>query len=321
MLRVTSDSQDLSSIVYSVWRCITGEPFDPDMSWEDTGADSMQCMRLILDLEETLACRLSFDVIGPHTSAADLVRILRHRDTPSATSAGPVVFLVPGLHGDEPTLASFRRSFDGRVRFELIDYPGIDHPAAVSQEMVSLGNFAADEIERRAPGGAVIVAGYSLGGSVAFEAARRLVSRGRSVKLLAVFDTLMSHSEQVGGFYTRKQKLMAFAIRLDFCQRLVLAAIQRLWPEKLGHAQRFIVGYRRVSAARRWRPQRLGIQTFYVSCEQTPKSVEAQWRGLCPDMRALVRLPGGHHDLFTEAALAKLTPAFEAAVRRAAALA
>lgn len=177
--------------VRDAWtRTLPGVPFDPDQSWEAAGADSLKSLHLVLHLEQALGRRIPFDLISRQMTAASLATLLDGPAEPAATpSSLPVVFLVPGVFGDGPILAEFRRSFGDRLRFDLVELPDVDTPVAVLSDMVATGRFLADEIERRQPTGDLHLAGFSFGGAVAYEAARWLQARGRQVAFLGLLDS------------------------------------------------------------------------------------------------------------------------------------
>jgi amino acid adenylation domain-containing protein len=69
---------------------------------------------------------------------------------------------------------------------------GIDEPLDVMEEIAA--NYIA-EIVNQNPTGPYALAGYSLGGTIAYEMARQLIEAGKEVKMLAVFDTYAKQTD------------------------------------------------------------------------------------------------------------------------------
>jgi len=69
---------------------------------------------------------------------------------------------------------------------------GIDEPLDVMEDIAA--NYIA-EIVAQNPTGPYALAGYSLGGTIAYEMAHQLIAMGKEVKVLAVFDTYAKQSD------------------------------------------------------------------------------------------------------------------------------
>jgi thioesterase domain-containing protein len=60
-----------------------------------------------------------------------------------------------------------------------------------------MADSALDQINAAHPRGEIRLLGYSLGGGVAFEVAKRLIAAGRSVEFFGILDTSIESSEQL----------------------------------------------------------------------------------------------------------------------------
>ncbi|MCR8556138.1 amino acid adenylation domain-containing protein [Mucilaginibacter sp. BJC16-A38] len=69
---------------------------------------------------------------------------------------------------------------------------GIDEPLDVMEEIAA--NYIAEIINQN-PTGPYALAGYSLGGTIAYEMAHQLIAMGKEVKMLAVFDTYAKQTD------------------------------------------------------------------------------------------------------------------------------
>jgi amino acid adenylation domain-containing protein len=77
---------------------------------------------------------------------------------------------------------------------------GIDEPLDVMEEIAA--NYNAEIIAKN-PDGPYALAGYSLGGTIAYEMARQLLEMGKEVKMLALFDTYAKQTDIYDPFVKR----------------------------------------------------------------------------------------------------------------------
>ena len=101
----------------------------------------------------------------------------------------PVVFLFPGLSGDDKEISLLRSGCSSSLRFVLIQPPNwseIDYGLVNLDGLVS---HCVAQIEFGAPRGPILLAGYSFGGHVALAVASALEASGRRVGCLALLDT------------------------------------------------------------------------------------------------------------------------------------
>lgn len=101
----------------------------------------------------------------------------------------PVVFLFPGLSGDDKEITLLRVGCSSSLRFvpiQLPDWSKIDYRLVNLDGLIS---HCIAHIELHAPYGPVLLAGYSFGGHVALAVAAALETSGRRVACLALLDT------------------------------------------------------------------------------------------------------------------------------------
>jgi amino acid adenylation domain-containing protein len=77
---------------------------------------------------------------------------------------------------------------------------GIDEPLDIMEEIAA--NYNAEIIAQN-PDGPYALAGYSLGGTIAYEMARQLMEMGKDVKMLALFDTYAKQTDIYDPFVKR----------------------------------------------------------------------------------------------------------------------
>ncbi|WP_428535359.1 alpha/beta fold hydrolase [Rhodopila sp.] len=98
------------------------------------------------------------------------------------------VFLLPGLSGDVGEFAALLSSPGGPVHFVPIHYR---HWSSLQREARELDRLVADcvrQIESHAPGGEVLLLGYSFGGQIGWAVARAMEASGHRIGLLGLID-------------------------------------------------------------------------------------------------------------------------------------
>jgi thioesterase domain-containing protein len=92
-------------------------------------------------------------------------------------------FLVPNVFGDGLGMFQFRAELRNYIAFEMLQRAELEDPIRLSSDMDVMGEFFADQVQKRAPGKPVILAGYSFGAYAALATALALQERGIAVWL------------------------------------------------------------------------------------------------------------------------------------------
>lgn len=187
--------------VEHAWTSVLGaKSYQANMRWDETGSDSLKAMEMWFRIEQKLGQKVSIDVLQDDTTprklAADIERHLCKpaqgvTDHSHAGKKMPVLFLLPGILGDEPLLAHFRAAFSENMRFKVIDYPEWRGANDAHFSFDAIVDAAFTQICAEPACEAYALAGYSFGGYVAFETARRLAASGRRVDFLGLIDSRM----------------------------------------------------------------------------------------------------------------------------------
>jgi thioesterase domain-containing protein len=192
-----SPATRVSAVVERAWTSILGRrSFRADTPWDQAGGDSIGAMRLWLQIEQQLGTSLPLERLEFNTTPRRLIGIIEKLvEAPdqiasvSSHAQQPLVFLLPPAHGDTPALAQFRAAFNERIRFEVIRYPALNAFIEGGADFNLLVDAAVAQIRAKGNLDAYNIAGYSFGGFVAWETARRLLSSGNEVGFLGLIDT------------------------------------------------------------------------------------------------------------------------------------
>ena len=190
----------------------------------------------MIELERALELEISLTLINEAPRFDQLCQALRERRAPGSTplmtlKAGdglPPIFFIHGVGGNlvEILPTARRVTYPGAVI-------GIRARGVVRGEVphTSIEAMAADylrEIKERQPNGPYYLCGYSSGGLVAFEIARRLSESGDEVGLVGLFDTTMSPVR-----WPLRAWLSIIARRMARLAAALRATPIRTWPATL----------------------------------------------------------------------------------------
>ena len=244
----------ISQTVTRVWQQVLSVPVRAaEDDFFDSGGDSLKAITFVIELERALGLEISLTLINEAPRFDQLCQALSERRAPGSTllvtlKAGdglPPVFFIHGVGGNvvEMLPAARRVTYPGAVI-------GIRARGVVRGEdpHTSIEAMAADylrEIKERQPNGPYYLCGYSSGGLVAFEIARRLSESGDEVGLVGLFDTTMSPVR-----WPLRAWLSILARRIGLLGAALRATPIRTWPARLRKsAERFRAWHGTLGAA------------------------------------------------------------------------
>ena len=191
----------IARTVAQVWQKALHTPVgSPEDDFFEAGGDSLKAITFMLELERALGLELSLTLIMEAPTFAGLCETLREHRTNRYVplvllkpgDGSPPVFIIPGLGGTVAGLFPMTRrmTYPGAViGIQARGLAGEDPPHATVEAMAV---EYLREVKARQPDGPYCLCGYSFGGLVAFEMARRLRESGDEVSLVGLFDTMMS---------------------------------------------------------------------------------------------------------------------------------
>ena len=195
------DGDHIAQAVARVWQDVLLAPVGGlHDDFFDAGGDSLKAIAFAMELEGALGLELSPTLIYETPSFGGFCEVLRECREPRYTplvllkggAGSPPVFIIHGVGGNVIDIlpTARRMAYPGAVI-------GIRARGLARGEMphASVEAMAADylkQIKARQPNGPYCLCGYSFGGLVAFEIARRLSESGNEVGFVGLFDTLMS---------------------------------------------------------------------------------------------------------------------------------
>lgn len=317
----------LVAAVRKVWIATLGEASYTDgRAWNRSGGDSLKALQFILRLEEEVGRKVPLDLFDPGLTADGFTAVLARAfgEAPGA-DAGPVVFLFPGIGGDEPRLAALRKGLARRVSFETIEYPDLPESVAELSDRERLISRAIAQVEARAPKGPVRLAGYSLGGIVAFEVACRLAAQGRAVERLILIDSQLlprlqsvtpaqikalqaalpptAPAQHAGLGAALQDKLVNFLIaNRAFATLRGLILIRRKAGHRSVYAQKVLMERLRMKAFLGWKPSRFDGKALLIRSATQARGDVPEDLGWSEYLGSLevATVPGNHWTMLDE---------------------
>lgn len=181
-----------------IWQDVLQQPvIRPDDNFFDLGGDSALAVQIFAKIAEIYGQQLPPVMIYHAPTVALQVELLKKPSIPELSplvllKSGhqhPSVFIAPGLGGGPAEFFQLVKYIDfpqSIYGLQLKGIEGFDEPCARIEDM---SEFYLRGIIRAQPCGPYILAGYSLGGLVAIEMARRIMASGNKIALLLLIDS------------------------------------------------------------------------------------------------------------------------------------
>jgi thioesterase domain-containing protein/acyl carrier protein len=198
-LRVSPEPQDtLVEHLTAIWRRVLRNPdADSDSNFFDLGGDSLLAVNLFLEVERETGCNLPITVIYDAPTPADLAVLIESEAQPEFS---PLVLLKPGddsaplyiFHGVGGTVIEFAalgRLIDIPGKVFAVQAQGIDGAQLPLDSVPEMADLYFTAIRKQQPSGPYWLCGYSFGGVLAVEVARRLEAAGEKVAMVFCIDS------------------------------------------------------------------------------------------------------------------------------------
>jgi acetoacetyl-CoA synthetase len=263
---------DVTLITYlrAAWeRVFARTPIGLHDNFFELGGDSLMAAILFAEIDRDLGRTLSLTAIYEHPTIAALAEALagcgedlRDGLVLLKPGEGDPLFIIHGIGGSALQLAAIARNIPAPNPVYGIEARGLagDQPPRQSIAEMATGYIAA--IRARQPCGPYRLAGYSFGGIVAQEMARRLQSEGDKIALLALIDSYV-HPDR----WPRGIRLTVLGQRLR--NRLKLAGKQ-----SVGETAHYLL----------WRARQAANRAKMQAAGQRPSRFGDVW-GLPPALR------------------------------------
>ena len=222
----TGDVVVATQAVRSVWAALLPTtPFEIEKTWRDAGLDSLRALEFAVRVERALDTRINFDAMAPECTVSDLInRLTHHSVSQTQLDARTRIFLIPGIFGDDPRLAQFRKALNREIKFETLELPDLHCSTRLLSDVAATAASLTNRVIELQPEGDILLAGYSYGSIVAQDMACQLEAKGRNVSFLALLDGLL--------FPPSSRKTMTDRSASEFNSRSVLL-MKSAWAQAM----------------------------------------------------------------------------------------
>lgn len=140
--------------VAQAWsRTLDRQSLESDLAFDEAGGDSLRFLILMYHVEEQLGASLPLDLFALSMRPSDVGAAVARHLAGGAEGGGalPVLFLLPGIGGDEPRLMRFREACAKELRVVPIDYGTWRDWISLDFDLDPLLARIAADIQARAP--------------------------------------------------------------------------------------------------------------------------------------------------------------------------
>jgi acetoacetyl-CoA synthetase len=188
---------DTETLLLDIWqRVLRVSGIGRDDNFFDLGGDSLLAVNLFLEIERETGVNLPITAIYDAPTIAEMALLIGSEVAPESSSLVLLkpgtpkrpLFIVHGIGGTVIELAALGRSIgipDAVYAIQARGLDGRDAPHAAVEDMA--GHYV-QLIRDIQPSGPYRLCGYSFGGLIAMEIARRLKARGQSIDALILMD-------------------------------------------------------------------------------------------------------------------------------------
>ncbi len=295
----------------------------------ELGGNSLLAIRLMAAIDEAFGRSLPLATLFESSTAAEIANILRDRkQAPSKSSlvavqpvgTAPPFFLVHGMGGHVLRFRDLVRHFAPDQPVFALQAQGLSGEANPLDRVEAMADRYVQEIRAVQSEGPYALGGYSFGGFVALEIARRLASLGEEVEYLALIDTF-------AGKPATKISLLLSLLRLPAREKL-----SYLWRKIRKKIKRTLAGVALpapvkavrqacADAERRYQPHIFWgkIALFLPSRKSLRNSADEDggWGAYATDGVVVYEIAGDHGSIVDEPSAGELARQILAGIKRA----
>lgn len=200
-------------IVADIWSDILGlQNLHPSDDFFELGGHSLLAIKVMVAIEKQTGKRLPIATLFNHSTISKLATQLAEKETaekwdvlvPIKTTGSKIPLFL--IHGGGMNILLFRsitEHFDADQPVYGLQALGFSHKTDIPATIEEIAARYVNDILKVNPDGPYALAGYSLGGFMAFEMAKQLTALGKEIKFLGVMDTYAGNNYYAGGTIAR----------------------------------------------------------------------------------------------------------------------
>jgi len=188
-----------------IWESLLGVcPIGARESFFDLGGHSLLAVRLVAALRGWFGRQIPLRVLFQEPTIAHLAAVLRQTETPGESLLVPIreegerapLFCVHPASGMALAFLELANHLPAEQPVHAFQARGLDGKHEPCRDLSEMARSYLEAVREVQPRGPYRLAGWSMGGRVAYEMARQLDAAGENVALLALFDSVCSLSQE-----------------------------------------------------------------------------------------------------------------------------
>ncbi|HLJ49454.1 MAG TPA: amino acid adenylation domain-containing protein [Bryobacteraceae bacterium] len=216
----------LEAMLIGVWEAVLGiQPVRRTDNFFEIGGHSVMAARMFARLEKIIGKTLPLATLFQAPTVAQLASVLRDSGwTPPwsplvpirPSGSKPPFYFVHPIGGNVLTFAGFAGHFDPDQPVFGLQARGLDRKEAPNVSIEQMAEDYIEGIRSVQPEGPYYIGGFSAGGIVAYEMARKLRAEGQQVAMLALLDTKVDLPSATTVHAERLIRTIKFNLRYAF---------------------------------------------------------------------------------------------------------
>ena len=332
-----TDKSTLESVLTGLWEDTFGfSPIGPQDDFFALGGNSLHAATLIAKIRTLTGCDLPIASFLHAPTIEQLAQVMRAGEAVTSSSLVLLregnrerpLFIAHSLAGTVFELWALARELDCHCAVYGIQARGLSEGEVANSRVEDMAMDYVEQIRSVQPHGPYALAGFSLGGLIAFEIAQQLSQCGEKVELVALVDSQVDEQCLTFPAWLAQQRSRAalelreicarswgqrvnyvFAKAAQIADRLRIVAGKApkrsgLNEQKFGeltlppNLRRIIIGLRVAMAAYRPKPY-AGKVTYFQSTIRNPRWANplGVWKRVCQGELEIVVVAGAHSDL------------------------
>ena len=320
----------LTETLISIWQhVLRRSQIGVDDNFFDLGGDSSSALKIFTEIAQTCGRELPLETILRAPTITQLALLLEGTDSPRVPrlirmrtgTERPPVFITHGIGGSVLELSQLLRHMQTDHSIYGLQARGIEGVDEPHDRIEDMAQYFLDAIREVQPTGPYILIGYSMGGLVTLDIARRLSETGEKIALLAMIESypdrrfqpisqrmriysrlLTKHVSNVRQLPLRNAISYIFrpSVRIKpVSQDLAQTPSERLLLQFAHVAQRTrAAGYQALAHYRpRFYPGKINFVKAEISLD-FPDDANAVWADLAAEV-VVETVPGDHHGIIS----------------------
>ncbi|WP_116772100.1 non-ribosomal peptide synthetase [Maribacter litoralis] len=193
----TTPTTPSEKVIVAIWqKCLGLEKIDINSDFFELGGHSVIAVRVMKLLEDETGYRLPLVALLKHPTIRKLATYMDNEFVTwnslvplQPNGNKPPLYIVHGAHHNVLIFNELAKNMDKEQPVYGLQARGLDGISEPHESMHDMARDYIKEILITNPDGPFCLAGFSLGGTIAFEMARQLRAQNKKVKVVAEFDT------------------------------------------------------------------------------------------------------------------------------------